>query len=262
MPVLDQQPGLRSALSGDMTPKFLATRSMDGIPNVVPLISLMPAEEPDMLLFGNFLLRKSIKNLEADRRVGILVITPELQGWSLKGDFSEFQRTGPYVERQMSGPLLRYNAYTGIRNAGILHVHSVTGHFALSKPQVLKDYALARMSALLPRGDSAIMMPLAVRNEFGKLTAIKVMAWIESDGYPAVIPLLSLQPAGERHLVAQASGHANLPSSGAMVAANILTLDAVSYQVKGKWSRQGATGIIQIQEIYAGGPPYPGGRIA
>jgi hypothetical protein len=38
----------------------------------------------------------------------------------LKGDFQEFQRTGRYVDQQMSESLLRYNAYTGIRNAGII----------------------------------------------------------------------------------------------------------------------------------------------
>jgi hypothetical protein len=92
----------------------------------VPAISILPADDQsDTLCFRNFLLRKSIKNLEEDQRVGILVITQELQGWILKGDFLEFQRTGPYVDRQMSSWLLSYNGYTGIRNAGI--IREVTG---------------------------------------------------------------------------------------------------------------------------------------
>jgi hypothetical protein len=96
MAVLERVPGLLEALKGAMTPKFLATRSSDGIPNVVPCVSILPADDqPDTLFFGNFLLRKSIHNLQADGRVGILVITPDLQGWILKCDFLEFQRTGP-----------------------------------------------------------------------------------------------------------------------------------------------------------------------
>src|SRR5512136_2534468 len=175
MSLLEQTPGLLDALRGEMTPKFLATRSVDGIPNVVPCVSLQPADDkPDTLFFGNFLLRKSIKNLEADVRVGILVITPELRGWRLRGDFVEFQRTGPYVEHQMSSSLLRYNAYTGVRNAGIIRVRSVEGSFVISKLQVAKDYALAQLAALVRRGENGITLPLAVRREFARMVAVKV----------------------------------------------------------------------------------------
>ena len=73
MAILEAEGGLLEALSGEMTPKFLATRSADGVPNVVPCISLLPADDQDdTLFFGNFLLRKSIKNLEEDPRLAIL----------------------------------------------------------------------------------------------------------------------------------------------------------------------------------------------
>ncbi len=262
MCILEQFPGLLEALRGDMTPKFLATRSAQGIPNVVPCISLQPADDPpDTLFFGNFLLRKSIRNLQQDTRVGILVITPELRGWMMEADFVEFQRTGAFVERQMSGPLLRYNAYTGIRNAGILTARSVQGEFAITKLQVAKDYALTRLVALRRRAAGATVMPLPVRQEFAKMAAVKVLAWIGEDGYPAVVPMLSLQPAGENTLVCR-RGQLPVPPDGATVATNILTFEAVSYQAKGEWSLQGSVGKVRVGEVYAGGPPYPGGRVA
>jgi hypothetical protein len=37
--------------------------------------------------------------------------------------------------------------------------------------------------------------------------------------------------------------------------------DAVSYQVKGRRSVHGRAGIVEAQEVYAGGPPIPGGRV-
>ncbi len=262
MSILEQSPGLLEALRGEMTPKFLATRSAQGIPNVVPCISLQPADDPpDTLFFGNFLLRKSIRNLEQDSRVGILVVTPELNGWVLQADFVEFQRTGPFVERQMNGPLLRYNAYTGIRNAGILKARSVQGEFAINKLQVARDYMLTRLATLRgPAGGSATM-PLAARREFGKMAAVKVLAWIGEDGYPKVAPILSLQPAGKSALVCR-RGQLPVPPNGAAVATNVLTLEAVSYQAKGEWLQSGAIGAIRVGEVYAGGPPYPGGRVA
>jgi len=265
MSILEQTPGLLEALHGEMTPKFLATRNAAEMPNVVPLVSILPADDqPDTLFFGNFLLRKSIKNLEADARVGVLVITQDLQGWMLKGDFLEFQRTGPYVDRQMSSNLLRYNAYTGIRNAGLIRVRSVEGAFRVSKLEVARDYLLARLAALSGAGHvpGGVPMPPPVRQEFAKMVAVKVLAWIDQDGYPVAVPALSLQPAGTETLVMHRATKLPQPGASAWVAANILTFDAVSYQVKGRWVDGGRTGAIQVHEVYAGGPPLPGTRLA
>jgi len=263
--LLQETPGLLEALKGEMTPKFLATRNTESMPNVVPVISILPADDqPDTLFFGNFLLRKTIKNLEEDRRVGILVITQQLQGWILKGDFVEFQRTGPYVDRQMSSSLLRYNAYTGIRNAGIIHVRSVEQAFHISKLQVLKDYLLARLAALTgpASADGGVAMPLPVRHEFAKMAAVKVLTWVGKDGYPVVVPALSLQPARAENLICWKGTRFPEPEEGGRVASNILTLEAISYQVKGRWAGAHGTGSVRIQEVYAGGPPLPGGRLA
>ncbi len=148
MSLLAAYPGLLPALAGEMTPKFLASRSADGIPNLVPVTSIMPAGDvDDRLIFGNFLLRKSIGNLDADPRVGILVITTDLEGWVLQGDFQGWQRAGNYVDRIMNTDLLRYNAYTGIRNAGIIQVREVLRDFRISKLRVLADYVWARLAA-------------------------------------------------------------------------------------------------------------------
>ncbi len=263
MSVLEQTPGLLEAVRGEMTPKFLATRSSSGMPNVVPLISMLPAEDrPDTLFFGNFLLRKTIRNLNEDTRVGILVITPELRGWVLKGDFVEFQQTGPYVERQMSGSLLRYNAYTGIRNAGVLHVRSAEQAFEIAKPQVMKDYVLARLAALMPRrAGQGTSVPLPVRQEFARMVAVKVLAWIGQDAYPAVIPALSLQPCGEQTLVYWRNSRLPEPSQNAAVAVNILTTEAISYQAKGEWRTRGRAASVIVHQVYAGGPPLPGGLL-
>ena len=202
-PLLGSAPGLLDALAGEMTPKFVATRSSDGEPNIVPLISLLPADDQsDLLFFGNFLLRKTITNLEADHRVGILVITPELVGWRLRGEFLEFRRTGPYVDRQMSSSLLRYNAYTGVRNAGLIRVTNVEGRFKIPKLRVVTDYALARLAAVgQPKTDGRVL-PLPVRKEFSLLQAVKVLAWVGADGHPTTAPALSLQPAGDAHMAA------------------------------------------------------------
>jgi hypothetical protein len=264
MAILEQHPGLLDALRGEMTPKFLATRNAAGVPNVVPCVSIQPADDqPDTVFFGNFLLRKSIKNLKEDSRIGVLVITPELRGWILKCDFVEFQRTGAYVDKVMSGSLLRYNAYTGIRDAGIIRVRSVENTFAISKLQVMTDFLRARIAGLnSSRANGGVMMPRQAQNEFAKMIAVKVLAWIGDDGYPIVVPTLPMQPAGAENLICHTSAKLPRPPADAQVATNILTFEAISYQAKGTWDIRGDTGRIRVQEVYAGGPPLPGERVA
>ena len=272
MPIIKTQPGLTKALSDEMTPKFLATRSADGIPNVVPVTSIMPAGDvEDRLIFGNFLLRKSVGNLDSDPRVGILVMTTDLEGWVLQGDFVKWQRTGAYVDRLNNTDLLRYNAYTGIRNAGIVRVRSVLRHFRISKLRVLADYLLARAAARPPSlSEGTARMPLPVRERFSLMTAVRVLAFLDGTGYPLVAPVLSLQPAGESALVCAEGLSAKLLEplpAGDPVAASLLTLDVVSFQAKGRWlgNRRllGAPiGAMSVTAVYAGGPPMPGRQVA
>ena len=272
MSILDRQTGLIEALSGEMTPKFMATRSADGVPNVAPVTSIMPAGDvEDRLIFGNFLLRKSVGNLNSDPRVGILVITTDLEGWVLKGDFVEWQRTGAYVDHLNNTDLLRYNAYTGVRNAGVIQVRAVLRHFRISKLRVLTDYLLARAAARLPAPvEEAVTMPVVVQKKFSPMTAVRVLAFLDGGGYPLTVPVLSLQPAGERALVCAEGLSADLLeplAAGDPVAASLLTLDVVSFQAKGRWlerrSLLGApVGAMAVTAVYAGGPPIPGRQVA
>ncbi len=284
MSIVETLSGLIEALSDEMTPKFLATRSADGVPNVVPCTSLMPAGDvEDRLIFGNFLLRKSVRNLDSDPRVAILVITTDLEGWVLQGDFVEWQRTGAYVDRLNNTDLLRYNAYTGIRNAGIIQVRAVLRHFRISKLRVLADYLLARAAArpITPPGPpeaggspflpkEAVTMPRPVREGFSPVTAVRVLAFLDGEGYPLAAPVLSLQPAGESALICAEGLFADMLeplAAGAPVAASLLTLDIVSFQAKGRWlgGRRflGAPlGAMSVTAVYAGGPPIPGRQVA
>jgi hypothetical protein len=273
MSLLDAHPELLKALSGEMTPKFLASRSAEGLPNVVPCTSLMPAGG-DRLIFGNFLLRKSVRCLDADPRVGILVITTDLEGWILQGDFVEWQRTGEYVDRLNSTELLRYNAYTGIRSAGVIEVRQVQRRFRLPKARVLGDYLAAKLACTLGqpahRPDGATAMPRVVRQSFQPMTALRVLAFLDGEGYPLALPMLSLQPADDSCLVCAHGPMADLLaplSPGAPVAASLLTQDIVSFQVKGQWLGHWhllgrPLSALSVAAIFAGGPPIPGRQIA
>jgi len=116
------------------------------------------------------------------------------------------------------------------------------------------------------------------------MMAVRVLTVLDGEGYPLVMPMLSLQrvdvaatidsPRRAQQaaplLVCAEGPSADLLESlpdGAPVAACLLTFDVVSFQAKGKWlgSRHflGApVGAMAVTSVYAGGPPIPGRRVA
>jgi hypothetical protein len=263
-------PAIIEALAGERTPKFLATLNPEGVPNVVPIISLEAVDE-STIIFGEFMIWKTRRNLEANPRVSVAVMTAS-QGWVIKGDFQEFQRSGPHFDRIMASDTFRYNAYAGIRNAGVIRVGSVVRAFDLSRLAVLLDMARAKWFArrVSRRSVDGVTVPIQVRQKFARLQAAKFLAYLDSDGYPDIVPVLSLIPADEQTFVFSA-GPAALAlaalSPGAKVAASVLTFEPLAYQIKGEllgteWSLGRLAGVVAVQEVYSASPPLPGQRIA
>jgi len=246
-------------------PKFLATLDAEGVPNVVPITSLQAVDE-SIVIFGELMMWKTRRNLETNPRVCMAVMTPAARGWIIQGDFQEFQRTGPYVDLINSAEFYRYNAYTGIRNAGIIRARRVVREFAPSRGAILLAAARARWAARWRRVSvEGVAMPAPVREKFARLQAAKFLAYLGPDGYPEIAPALSLTPAGERALVF--AGSADGLEPGAWVAAAVLTAEPLAYQVKGRFlgaerSLGGPLGVIQVLEVYSASPPLPGERIA
>ena len=108
--------------------------------------------------------------------------------------------------------MLRYNAYTGIRNAGIIKVRTVLRHFRIPKLRVLVDYLLARAAARQYPTLSEVEVAITLPGGVGAKQAAPLLVCAEG---PSADLLESL-------------------SDRAPVAACLLTFDVVSFQAKGK----------------------------
>jgi hypothetical protein len=256
------------ALAGARTPKFLATRSADGIPNVVPVLSLEAADE-GTIIFGEMMIWKTRRNLETDPRVAIMVLTPDLRGWSIRGQFVEFQRSGSYFDHIMASENVRYNAYGGIRSAGVIRVLAVTRSFKLSQGGLLLDTLRSRWLArrLSHDGPSQDAMPVQVVEKFSRLRAAKALAFLDASGHPDCLAALPLVPAGPAKLVfGGAAEDLDGLAPGSPVAAAVLSLEPVAYQVKGDFAGLRTSlgrrlGVIDVRESYSASPPLPGQRL-
>ncbi len=263
-------PEAEASFARPMLPKFLATVSSEGTPNIVPIISI-EAADPEPLIFAELMIWKTRKNLEENPRVAAAVMTRDLRAWVVKGDFEGFQKKGKYYERLSGSELFRYNAYTGIRSAAVIRIKEVLPIIFMPKLKLLGDLIKTRILSL--RAGSQFQgkreMSVPVSEKFRRLMAAKFLAYTDTDGYPGIIPLMSLFPVDGGGLIfgTSISGETiGKLTTSEKVAASVITSEPVAYQVKGSF--QGIkrywgikVGVIDVDELYSASPPLPGERI-
>lgn len=257
-------PELKDALSGEMTPKFLATLDAEGRPNCVPVISIAPWDDTT-LVFGEFFMNKSRKNLLESTKVGVAVLNDKLEGWSLKGTFLGFETTGPHVEWINQTPLFRYNAYTTVRSAGSIRVEEVSEKFGLSKTQILSDFLRVRMLAPFFSRSGRTCMPRRVYDKFQRMQAVRAMTYRDRNGYPRTFPLMACIPTGANRLMVKGplldTYRSQIPAD-AEVAIAIITPEPIAYQVKGRLQgRVAGCSLVGLTECYSASPPLLGERL-
>nr|MDO8062297.1 hypothetical protein [Candidatus Freyrarchaeum guaymaensis] len=251
------------AFNLELAGKFLATIGLDGRPNVVPVISIRAFDE-ETLVFGEFMMVKTKRNLVDGCAVCTCVITERLDNYVVRGVFEGFEKRGKYYDFISEIPLFRYNAYTGARSAGVIRVEEVWQvKRAKSRINILAD-TLAVMS--VSGGGSGGVIPPNVAEKFNRINAVKVVAKVEGDK-PLIIPALSLRAMSQSRLgFGIRSMEAERLNEGDVVATAVLTMDAIAYQVKGKYIGMkrgllGKIGVIEAEETYTLTPPRPGEKI-
>lgn len=261
---LDEE--LAEALRGEFTPKFLATRDAEGSPNVVPIISLQPYDRK-RLIFGNFLMWKTERNLRADPRVSVALFTEDLLAATLRGVFEGFQKTGEFVDIVNSSPHMRYNAYMGVRNAGSIRITDTCKPLRFSKGDILLAALGSRLRGLRlgQASTGRCLLKPVVADRFARLAAVKVIAFLDREGHPVAVPVRALGPTRPDMLLFPLKPVELWLSDlreGAPVAASVITAEPVAFQVKGTYRSAGSGwGSVQIEKVYHASPPYVGKAI-
>lgn len=256
----------RELFSQEMAAKFLATVDPEGQPNVALIVTLQPPPDGrgDRLIFGEFLMWGSKKYLLSNHRVGMACIDKKLRMVALTGDFRGFERTGAYKEAMDASPLMRYNAYSGVRSAGVIDVRKVGETRKASFLSIPVD--LARLKLCGKRGlREGVELPRTVKEKFTMLTSIKVLAVMGVDGYPMVMPILPVAEKGRGLLLFKVADYnrelaeIEVPCAAAMA---LVTMDAKSYKVKGELQSAGrGFYALRVDEVYNAMPPRVGERI-
>ncbi|HOB87777.1 MAG TPA: pyridoxamine 5'-phosphate oxidase family protein [Bacillota bacterium] len=224
-------------------PKFFATMDKQGNPNLV-VITCAEFYGGD-IIFGNLFLWKTARNLKENPQVAMLVMDQKLNYFLVEGVFDRFEESGPLLDRLNRSDMVRYNAYTGLRNAGVIKIKSVA---PLKKYPLAKVFGGFMKASLLFRGKPNF--PANVGQTFSQLMSLKAVAY--NAGGRLQVEILPGVGVNGDYLVPALK----LPE-GVRYAANVITTDVVSFQVKGVIERRG----LRVEEVYAAGPPVVGKRI-
>lgn len=249
------------------TPKFMITKDSNEEPNS-SLIMSWTVYEGNTIIYGDFLSEKTRMNLNAgNKQMSLLVMTMGLDSWLIKSDFDSFHRNDEFYEFMAQTPLFRYNQYTNARSAGVAEAISSSDKYGISKPSVLASFIKTKMVKGKVPVEETIEgnMPNNVYEIFSKMAAVKVLAFIDDDGYPAAFPEFGMLPVSSNSVVMKRDQEKRRGYSlrdGQRVAISLVSLDPAAFQMKGTFHEiNDNIGYVKFDRVYACSLPRPGIRV-
>jgi len=252
-------------LKATMKIGILATVNPQGLPHLTLITTLMAAS-PTRMVWGQFMEGASKENIRSNSRAGFLIMSLDKQVWRGQAAFTDTARSGPDYDHYNSTPLFRYNAYFGVHTVYYMDLVAQTGKHPLPMNRVVfaavKTLAARSLSA---KRSSAQVMNLWTQAFFNKMDNLKFLAYVGSDGYPQVVPLIQAQSLDAGHLVfalgAYSAELAQIPAS-TCVAVFSMALSMEDVLVRGMF--QGIQrmaglrcGVVELNWVYNSMPPTP-----
>ncbi len=263
--ILDDE--LVNAMKIFETPKFMITKDSNDEPNS-SLVMTWTVYEGNTMIYGDFLSEKTRMNLNAgNNQMSLLVMTMGLDSWLIKSDFVSYHRNDEFYEFIAQTPLFRYNQYTNARSAGVAEAISSSDKYGISKPSVLSSFIKTKMVKGKVPVEETIEgnMPNNIYKIFSKMAAVKVLAFIDDDGYPAAFPEFGMLPVSSNSVVMKRDQEKRRGYSlrdGQRVAISLVSLDPAAFQMKGTFHEiNDSTGYVKLDRVYACSLPRPGIRV-
>ena len=249
------------------TPKFMVTKTSNDEPNIA-LVMTWNVYEGNTLVYGDFLTNKSRENLNmGNTQMSILVMKMNLDSWLIKANFESFHRNDEIYEFVAQTPLFRYNQYTNARGAGVAEAISSSKKYPISKLSVLSSFIKTKLAkGKVPLIDTvAGNMPKNIYDTLSQMAAVKALAFIDSDGYPAAFIEFGMLPVSSNTIVVKRSQEKQRGYDlyeGQRVAISLVSLEPAAFQMKGSFHIiNESTGYIRLDQVYACSLPRPGVRV-
>lgn len=241
---------------------LVATAEENGDPHISLLSTLMAKSEREMM-FGKFIVGESKENILRNPRAGFLIMGLDKAFWTGKMTYTHMLGSGEDYEMYNRQPLYRYNSYFGIDTVYYFDLLGISEGRKLDMTGVALNALWVSLIRGRYRSDGhrQAMKPWATEL-MRKMDTLTFLSWLDTDGYPALLPCIQLQAADPGMLVLSRSPYkaelAAIPA-GARVAVFGANLKFESVLLKGTFSgfKRGMA-TVDIDRVYNGMPPKHG----
>jgi len=245
---------------------LVACVNPEGLPHISLITSIM-APKPTQLTLGQFCQGLSKQYIQQNPRIAFLIMTLDKKWWRGKARWTHLKKEGPEYERYNEIPMFRYNTYFGINTVHYLDLIETSESESLPMPQIILSAILTRLAkgSAAAGNEERVLKPFA-ETLFNKLDSLKFIAYVGSDGFPEIVPVIQCQAADSRRLAFSTPAFGNELKSipnGAQVAVFCLTMGMEDVLIRGTF--QGYSrfqllklGIIDIEWVYNSMPPAHG----
>lgn len=237
---------------------LIASVDADGLPHVT-LITAMQALDPAHLAFGQFCEGRGKRHIQLRPKVGFAFMSLDKRAWRGTATWTRKADSGPEYELFNKKPMWRYNSYFGMHTIHYLDVESASMAEPIRMGAVVAGALKAAVagSALRARPALDAMNPWT-QGLISALGNLKFAAYVEADGFPRLIPQLAAVAVGPGLVYLPGTEYkaelAAVPD-GAVVALYAMSLSMETVLVRGRFSRLGAGGVIEIDWVYNSMPP-------
>ena len=269
--------GCQKVFESDSKIGLLCTVAPDGYPHVA-LISSIGVKDPKTLFWGQFSSGLSKEYLRDNPKTGFLVVSPDQRWWTGKALHSGSAGSGEDFDYFNNKPLFRYNSYCGF---GMVHYEEVIDVSAAEKLPLLKIGLGFLASGTLKKSAASHTKTRSGEEKPGKmppygmklasaLACLKFVAFVDTDGFPRLCPVMQGQPADRDTLVFSSFPYGDILRTippGAKTAVYLANMDLENLLLQGRWfnSEKGGrlkNSVFEIDKVYnsmlpIGGYIYP-----
>ncbi|MDR0878909.1 MAG: hypothetical protein LBN21_12745 [Treponema sp.] len=243
----------------------LCSVAPDGYPHMA-LISSISVKNKKSLMWGQFSQGLSKEYLKQNPKTGFLVVSLDQYWWTGKSLHTGSAVKGEDFDYFNNKPLFRYNSYCGF---GAVHYGDIVDVSAGEKLPILK-IALGSVTSKMLKGKIKNELKKNAPGPFieklssygmnlgSRLMTLKFVAYIDSDGFPRIIPALQGLPVDSEHFVFAASPYGELLDKippGSKASVFLASLDLECLLIQGRWQGVkkyggGRGAVLDIDKVY------------
>jgi hypothetical protein len=245
---------------------LLAAVDPEGKPHITLITSIQPIGK-DKLAFGEFSWGLSKYYVRENSRCGFLMMTLDKSLWRGRALWTGAAGEGPEYIMFNEKPMFRYNTYFGINTVHYLDLKDGGAREKLPMFNLVKSVILTALSGKSSKNkNDDEPLNLLGRSFFNSLSSLKFLAYVDSDGFPVIIPVIQCRAADPGLVKFSTAAYRDelekIPE-GAECAVFAMTLDMESVLVRGRFTgirRRGLaeTGEVEISWVYNSMPPVHG----